>query len=261
MQCAYQTRGGAALQAICFAHDQKRLAVGGVERKISVYDIQEGAPIMNLGASPAILGEDVSPLFGSHHRGTIVCLRADPVNPEVMYSGSIGRQIFRWDLRVGPHAVGLIRGPRLSGDAMDISKDGQQLLTGSHCGRRTDKPLNIYDLRSFSTPAATLSDASMSFSWCADEPAVGVTAKQSSCMLLGVSWDSQTNRVIAAAGEQDNVAKAFVRQEDPARPLQTVGSLQNNAAGFLSTAVSPDGSRVAFGSVDGTVHLAQLSKR
>ena len=35
-----------------------------------------------------------------------------------------------WDLRVGGNSVGMIRGPRLSGDSMDISRDGQMLLTG-----------------------------------------------------------------------------------------------------------------------------------
>lgn len=289
LECVFQTEGGTALNALCFTSDRNRLAVAGADRTVHVYDIDEGSsgtklkalmePFHHSGNGPspkavpqgaftfsatpdAVQRMDTGDLenngatsYMSGHKGPIVCLQADPVNPNLLFSGGIGRMILRWDLRVGGNSVGMIRGPRLSGDSMDISRDGQMLLTGSH---RADNPLEIYDLRELSKPSSILVDACASFSWSADEAVPKPPAAAQSCMLLGVAWDSDTNKTIAAAGENENLAKIFIHEKDTEQPLRTVGCFASRAGRFLSAAASPDGSQVAFGSIDGSVHLARV---
>jgi len=287
LECVFKTEVGTVLNAVCFTADRKKVAVAGADRAVRIYDIQEGSSGTTLksvmepfqhgtaienksasGGNFTFSGAAVAPelpqeepadrplenkgasSFMCGHKGPIVCLQADPVNPNLLFSGGIGRMILRWDLRVGGNAVGMIRGPRLSGDSMDISNDGQKLLTGSHRG---DNPLEIYDLRELSSASSILVDPCTTLSWKKD-----ATAKGGSCMLFGVAWDSDTNKTIAAAGENENLAKAFTREEDAEQNLCTIGTLECKGGHFLSVAAAPNGSRVAFGNMDGSVHLARL---
>jgi len=256
VECVFQTQSGPTLNALCFTSDRKRIAAGGAEHVVRVYDIEEGVEAIRLSTDGHALGEGVSvPGRLSGHSLKIVSLRADHTNPHLMFSAGIDRKILCWDLRSGYDAVGQIHGPQLCGDAMDISRDGHTLLTGSH---RADKPLQLFDLRRLSTPFSTLAEASASYSWRGDEPILDPRSKPASCLLFGVAWDSATNTTIAAAGQHENVAKAFARRDDVSQPLHTVGRVENDAGGFWSVAVAADGSRVAFGAVDGGVHLAHL---
>merc|ERR1712129_170237 len=83
----FQTENGTALNALCFTPDGKRLAVAGMERSINVYDIQQEGSAMKL-ALPKVFGSISS--VQSHHHGPVVCIRADPATPHLMYSGGIG---------------------------------------------------------------------------------------------------------------------------------------------------------------------------
>lgn len=249
LECVLQTEGGMTLSACCFTQDSKRLAVAGADKVIKVYDVEEGVPATVLKLLKQDMGGGlmVPGRIGGHSL-KIVCLKADPTNAAVIYSAGIDRKILRFDLRVGFDAVGQIHGPQLQGDAMCVSNDGRSLLTGSH---RVDKPLQVFDLRQLSKKYSTLTEACTTYSWNADE-----TGKPSSTLLFGVSWDSDKNKIIATAGQHENTAKCFKRQ-DP-EPLHTVGKIETAQCGFWSAAVAPDASRVAFGSVDGSVHLAKL---
>ncbi|OLP92446.1 hypothetical protein AK812_SmicGene25748 [Symbiodinium microadriaticum] len=50
--------------------------------------------------------------------------------PWGLVSGGWDNTVQYWDLRAG-HAVRAIFGPHICGDALDVSADGTQLLTGS----------------------------------------------------------------------------------------------------------------------------------
>lgn len=251
IECVWQTEGGASLSACCFTPDRNRLAVAGAGKVIRVYDIDEGAPAAILKPLKQDLGASVSvPGRLGGHSLKIVCLKADPTNPDVLYSAGIDRKVLRFDLRAGFDAVGQIAGPQLSGGAMDISSSGQQLLTGSH---RADKPIQIFDLRQLSKKNSALTEALHTYSFHGDDK-----GKPSSCLLFGVAWDSEKNTTIAAAGQHENVAKCFRRRDDQEQVLHTVGKLEHSQNGFWSAAVAPDGTRVAYGSVDGSVHLAHF---
>jgi WD40 repeat protein len=254
-----QTQGGPTLNALCVTADGNKLAVAGSEHIVRIFHIEDGAS-MTLEAAPSVLGGSPAvPGRLSGHSLKIVCLRSDYSNPNLLYSAGIDRKILRWDLRTGNDAVAAIHGPQLSGDSMDISRDGTTMLTAMHRG--SDRPLQLFDMRRLSAPFSTLTEACASYHWTGDEPTLDPKAKPGTCLIFGVAWNSDSNKCIAAAGQHENVAKAFVRNDDPARPLHTVGKLEHAAGGFWSVAASPDGSRMAYGCVDGSVHLGILPAR
>jgi len=64
--------------------------------------------------------------------------------PNVVLSGGWDNTVQFWDLRAG-HAVRLIHGPHLCGDALDTHPGGKLLLTGSW---REEDPLELWDVGS-----------------------------------------------------------------------------------------------------------------
>lgn len=256
LDCVAKSTGGLTLNALCVTPDGSRIAAAGAGHVIRAYDIQDGTsaletPIQTLGECRHTIPGRIA-----GHGLKVVCLKSDHSNPNLLLSAGIDRKILRWDMRVGCDAIGCIHGPQLMGDAMDISRDGLTLLTGSH---RADKSLQLFDMRRLNKHFSTLAEASGVYSWNGDELGLDTKIKGSTCLLFGVAWDSGKNKTIAAAGQHENAAKVFARRDDPLEPLHTIGKIENIAGGFWSVAAAPDGGRVAFGSVDGTVHLSQIA--
>jgi len=88
-------------------------------------------------------GGDSSTTAG--HSSRVFAVRFSPVLGEnsTVISGGWDSSVQFWDLRAG-HAVRAIYGPHVCGDALDISADGQTLLTGSW---REQDALELWDFR------------------------------------------------------------------------------------------------------------------
>ena len=88
-----------------------KFAVCGAEPIIKVYDEESRKKILNLG------GEELNP---PGHNSRVYCVRFNPDNPEVLYSGGWDNRVVRWDLRIGkPDHFG-IPGPLVCGEGLDV---------------------------------------------------------------------------------------------------------------------------------------------
>lgn len=79
------------------------------------------------------------------HSNRIFAVKFNPVNENILCSGSWDNTVQVYDLRQkGP--IESIYGPHICGDALDFRNDGYTLLTGSY---RAEDPIQLYDLRNF----------------------------------------------------------------------------------------------------------------
>merc|ERR1711920_103155 len=78
------------------------------------------------------------------HQMQIRSICCHPQASEVIFSCGMDKKILIWDTRAGAHAQGFVYGPDLFGDSMDVSADGNTLLTGSY---RARQPIQLYDVR------------------------------------------------------------------------------------------------------------------
>lgn len=274
--CSLTLGGSAPLDALAFTPDGERVAVGGTQRYLKVFDLTaspggEGAePLFCLGAGAALPGR-----IGGHAL-KVVSLRAHPDNPNILYSGGMDRKVLLWDCRSGQSAVSALHGVELAGDSIDVSKDGVRVLTGSH---RSADPIQIHDLRKPTEEdenaeeqqaqgdglveyiAAEERTPCQSFSWRGDEGESPSGRQQGdSCLVISCAWDYD-NRTIVAAGESENAARIFETPTLPDRPLKVVGSFWGSSNAYWCAAITADCRAAAFGCCDGGIVLAALSKK
>jgi len=260
--------GTLPLDAICWSMDGGKVMVGGGERVIRCFDLNEGTSgakeLFNFGC----LGEGVAmPGRMSGHALKIVSLCAHPTNPNVVFSGGIDCKCLIWDMRESS-PVGSIRGNDISGDAIDINRFGTRLLTGSH---RSKTPIQVHELRMLTGDADNSGpqkfdrnnlDASVSlrsaYDWRGDEIPFAGGARPTSCLPFSAAWDAFESKTIVAAGEKENLARVFEMQPDPDEPLKVLGTFYGKEHAFLSAAISADGRNAAFGSADGGILLVDV---
>jgi len=150
-RCLVEQKGDYGLNAMSFSEDGCKVVVAGTEKVLHVYDLEEGIGRVGLkkgecnGKPLAVLGQGVPPpsKVGGHML-KVMSVCAHRTNPNVYVSCSLDKTTLVWDLRTGAFPVTSFFGPALSGDAMEISKDSNFLLTGSH---RSERPLELFDLR------------------------------------------------------------------------------------------------------------------
>jgi len=244
-----KTQTGAELNAIAFTHDGSRLMVGGSERVVKVYDLHGGV----LSAEFSSIGNEWSGVgCVAGHAMKVLSICAHPFAQEVCLSGGLDKQVLVWDQRNSAAPVAAINGVELSGDSMDISRDGMTLLVGSH---RHEEPLQLYDLR-------CLSDASsgsvqlrpwLNYSWNGDPVSSrGAPQNTPTCMIFSASWDGE-NKFIAAAGEKENSGRIFQRSSGDGKPLTVVATVNAQDGVMFASAISADGRNAAFGNANGVV--------
>merc|ERR1719253_1061762 len=68
-------------------------------------------------------------------------MKYSPTDPHLIISGSWDRMVQFWDVREG-NAVRSILGPYVCGDSLDISQDGETILTGAS---RPKNPIQLWD--------------------------------------------------------------------------------------------------------------------
>lgn len=249
-----QTIAGTSLSACSFSSDGSKFVVAGAERTINVFDMVGGIGQIGLsGAGVYGAGASVSGRITGHTLA-VVSLRCHPQNPSVFVSSGLDQQVAIWDLRAGADAVFAFRGPHLNSDSMDISRDGNLLLTGSH---RSESALELYDIRGVMPTSGDAPDGT------AVPPPIPLLTPEgdqplSSTLCFGASWDAGENKVIAVAGEKENVARIFERTTGGQHQLYDLGTIQGQDHAFWSSAVSADGQTAAFGCSDGAVCLVDV---
>lgn len=251
--CIGSVETGSAMTSVMFNCDGSSVACGGAERVIKLYDCEVDMGKGSLAPTQEF-GKKVD--FGGNitgHALKIVSLCADPTNPKVFASAGLDRHVLIWDMRCGGDPQHHIYGPELAGDAMDISRDGYSLLTGSH---RSKNPIEIYDLRKSADAEPTVS-----YSWRGNEEASEGGGRWTTCLLFGAQWDEWENKTIVACGENENLARVFDRSADEGDPLRIVGTMRGKGQPFWSSAISGDGRTAAFGAADGAVCMVDITRK
>ena len=122
---------------IDYANDTRRFAVAGTQPYIEVYDEPKMKRVQKIGDS-------VDPA----HTNKIFTCRFHPSISYMMYSGSWDRQIHFWDLRSNS-IVNKIGGKvQINGDAVDVSRDNQYVVTG---GGTLGEGIQLWDMRNLSS--------------------------------------------------------------------------------------------------------------
>jgi len=232
-RCLQTLGDGESGQLFCvdYSPDSCSLVAGG-EAKLWVFDEATGRCTTNLS------GGDTLNTVG--HSSRVFAARFLTPSPAVVVSAGWDRTVQFWDLRVG-HAVRAIFGTDVCGDALDITSDGRQILTGSW---RSNDQLEFWDVGSCERVHST--------SWRPtglSEPACFVfTARLS---------PGESNSLIASGGtcgpSNSGEAKVFRREHDVTNCLGTLTHLACFSADF-----SRSSSLVAFGGGDGRVRTLRI---
>ena len=122
--------------AIDYANDQRRFSVAGTEPYIEIWDEVKMKRVQQIG-------DKIDPA----HTNKIYTCRFHPSVSYMMYSGSWDRQIHFWDLRANK-LVNKIGGKvQINGDAVDVSRDNNYVVTG---GGTLGEGVQLWDMRDLS---------------------------------------------------------------------------------------------------------------
>lgn len=229
------------LYCVDYTSDGASIVAGG-RKELWVFDDETGKlqACLDRGDSFTTVG----------HSNRVMACRCMPSkqDPWGIVSGGWDNTVQFWDLRVG-HAVRAIYGPHIRGDALDVSRDGRVLLTGSW--RATDS-LELWDMGS--------GERIQSLDWR------GRGLRSPPCFVYAARFSHHAaGNLIAAggtcAGAADNLAgEAKVLQASDAGPdgsYRCAGALVKFTCLSLHFS-SPAASLVAFGGRDGRVRVMRL---
>lgn len=167
------------------------------------------------------------------HHGTVrqVCFSPNPSSPSTLCSAGAGDYLVRvWDIesKFSDEALMVLDGHAGTVSAMEVSSDGQQLITGG-----MDKMVRLWDLRSgcCEKVITKCTSATHSLSFCpTDENIAASSHENGDCCL----WDLRTGKQLS----QHSIHR------DECRSIQ----------------YSPDGKWLLTGSFDGTVCIAEVAE-
>mmetsp|Transcript_38046 Transcript_38046/g.89007 ORF Transcript_38046/g.89007 Transcript_38046/m.89007 type:complete len:366 (+) Transcript_38046:91-1188(+) len=224
------TEEGNQLFCIDYVADGSQFATAGKKREIRVYD--ESTKRL----SQVLEGGDAVNTPG--HSNRVFALKYHPVMWSVLVTGGWDNTVQFWDLRVG-HAVRAIFGPHICGDAVDISQDGNTLLTGSW---RLDKQLQLWDFRT--------ENLLESVPW-----RTGMSLAQP-CMVYAAQFSKHdgSGMIAAGGGGGANEAKVFDRHDH----WSAFGAVSGLSRACYSVDFSHNGSMLAVAGGDGSIRVLNL---
>lgn len=215
---------------IDYFSDGSQFATGGRDRLVRIYDEATKRHVQTLQ------GGDMKDTAG--HSNRVFSLKYHPMHPHILLSGGWDNTVQVWDSRRG-HSVRSLWNCYLSGDTVDFSSDGEQILTGSW---RTEKALQIWD--------AGTGKVCEDVEWRS-------SSSQTTCMLFASQFSKDANSsMILAGGSQENEAKIFYRS--PGKPATAFGALINLPKPVFSVDFAHSSKLAAVGSSDGQVRVLEI---
>ena len=127
--------------AIDYAPDGRRFVIAGAQPTIDIYDEERMTKIQTIG-------DKVEPA----HTNKVFTCRYSHQSPGMLYSGGWDQQVKFWDVRANKmtHNIG---GVQICGDAVDITKDMNLVVTG---GGSKGEGVQLWDFRDMSKPLKTI---------------------------------------------------------------------------------------------------------
>lgn len=252
--------------AISFTSDGNRLLATGSGRELRIYDVASSLQEVQVMSLSPIVFQEASQING--HTLKVVALAADPKQPDVFFTAGLDKGALGWDLRAGQFPVIRFEGPEVSGDAMSVSRNGEQLLCGSS---RLDRQLEIFDLRMTGPEGTRVGNRGRDIEavehWDFNEMEddlllVGWKKGKLNSKVFGCCFD-QTGRNVAAVGMHQNCARVFERANGPTKPVACVGTFNGGNDSFWSVAMGSTNYHdfAATGSADGTVSIIRVECR
>ncbi|CAK9024904.1 WD repeat-containing protein 5, partial [Durusdinium trenchii] len=224
------TEKGNQIFCLDYFSDGSQFATAGKDRLLRVYDEATKRQLMTLQ------GGDMKETAG--HSNRIFSLKYHPEDPNIILSGGWDNTVQVWDTRKGI-SVKSLWNAYICGDAVDISSDGRQILTGSW---RTENSLQIWDFASGKV-AQTIDWASAS--------------SKSPCQLFAAQFSKDAgSSMILAGGSQENEAKFFLRQ--PGAMPVPFGALVSMPKPVFTVDWSISSKMAAVGSSDGQVRVLEV---
>ncbi|CAF0882476.1 unnamed protein product [Brachionus calyciflorus] len=173
---------------IDFNNTFTRLAIGGYDSKVKVYDV-DTKKLVNVLES----GDYGSSTSG--HSSRVYCAKYSPLESNQLFTGGWDDTIQIWDDRIS-NSQNFIYGPHICGDTIDIDSNHNHLLTGSW---RKTSTLQIWDMRNYSLIRDVFKD-------------------KSSMMIYGCHWLASS--YIFVCGTEKNSALIYDRGT-----LKSIGGL------------------------------------
>eukprot|EP00440_Ansanella_granifera_P021627 gb/GFBE01023476.1/.p1 GENE.gb/GFBE01023476.1/~~gb/GFBE01023476.1/.p1 ORF type:complete len:344 (+),score=66.54 gb/GFBE01023476.1/:1-1032(+) len=219
------------LFCVDYLSDGSQFATAGKRREVRIYDeyTKKLTQVMKGGDQVNTPG----------HSNRVFALKYHPTMRNVLVTGGWDNTVQIWDVRQG-HAVRAIYGPHVCGDSLDISQDGETILTGSW---RVEKQLQLWDFGS-----EKLLDT---------VPWRSTASMMQPCMVYAAQFSKdETSSMIAAGGSGSNEAQVFERTTSGGTAVfgKTFGL--NRACYSVDFSNASDTLAVAGG--DGVVHVMSI---
>ncbi|TPX32776.1 hypothetical protein SeMB42_g07575 [Synchytrium endobioticum] len=222
--------GNETLLAVTYKSDGSQYATAGSDAVVRIHDAttQKVTTRLELG----------TPNVSTGHINRVFSVKFHPTDVNMALSGGWDNTVQIWDLRTSV-SVKSIFGVHLSGDGLDVTDDGQSIVTGSH--RRADA-LQLWSWKD-GAPRETIPWTLIDDAPCTKLYTAQFSHCRSSTPARGYA---DTNRFILAAGG-GNVCEMRMFN---ALSKRCVGMAQNFGRSVYSCAVSHDERLVALGGAD-----------
>lgn len=206
------------IYAVDYRPDGLEFVTGGRDAKVRVYDEATKTLVRTLvaGKTKGTLG----------HSNRVYSARFKPDEPDIIVTGGWDNTVQIWDTRAG-YSVRSIFGPHICGDALEVHRNGKEILTGSW---RPDNALEVWDI------GTGKMIRELEFQKQAPK---GMKRPE---MLYTVSY-SPEHDLVAAGGSGTNEAKILDLKSG--NPIDRIPF--GDGKGVFTTAFAPNGRKLAVG--------------